>query len=412
VLVIIAFPSSTVEFFAPGFDNEKKDLAVKMLPIAIPAIILLSLSTITNITLNALKKFVVPASAELIFKGLIIAALILLYKQLGIYGIAIGVLAGALGKLLLHLILLRKHLSFKMKQGLQEKESLMQVWYLTWPLLLGVLFSQASGLIDNMFASFLREGSISALSYAKKVVELPVLFFPYIISIVIFPYFSQLAIEKNMDRLKMLFGSTIQVIAVIFIPLSIFIGLFSTEIIRVVFERGAFDQLSTQMTSLPLFIYSFGLLFFAIETILVILFFSMGDTKTPILVGILCVILNLGLTYSLIEKLGYIVIALAYVVQKFSKNIVLLFLLKKKVDYQIVEVLSFLKTIVFASLIFFAVNFYFKKYFFLDIDNKFILVLKTFSTFILSGIVYFVALKVLRFKLPMNALKPNIQSNS
>lgn len=343
-LIGIFFPKEVVGIFAPGFSGDKQLLAINMVRIGLPVIIFYAASTITNITLNGLKIFILPASGDLAFKVCIIISALLLYNYFGIYSLIIGLMIGAAAKLSIHFIILYDKLSFKFVSISHSSKN--KIWFLTWPLLIGASFSQISSLIDNMFASYLQEGSIAALSYAKKIVDLPVIIFPYILGIVVFPYFSQLAIEKNQKRLSYLFSESIRWIVIGFIPLSIFFIIYSSQIIEIIFQRGAFDVNSNLLTSKPLSIYSLGMLFFAIETILVIFYYANADTKTPIFVGIGCVILHVTLAYILIQYIGYIGIALAFVAQKTIKNIILLLLLKRKIQFKNSEPLLFLSRLI------------------------------------------------------------------
>lgn len=330
---IIAFfiPSCIINIFAPGFDGVKFMLSVKLVKIAISASIFLALSTLTNITLNGLKIFVLPASGELAFKGLIIVSMFFFYKEYGVLGAIIGIVIGSLGRLGVHLIKLYKRISFK--KITIDSHYKKKFWLLTWPLLIGVSFSQISGLVDNIFASYLQEGAIAALSYAKKVVELPVVIFPYVLSIVVFPYFTQLKAEKQSEKLAGLLASLLKWITVSFLPIAAFLFIFANSLIEIIFQRGAFNAQSTLLTSQPLMIYSLGLVFFAIETILVIFYYANADTKTPVFVGIGCVMLHVLLTWLFISYMGYIGIALAYVMQKVIKNLILLYHVKHKISY-------------------------------------------------------------------------------
>ncbi len=349
-VVAIFYPQGFSSIFAPGFEGERLSLTIQLIRIAIPAGIFLALSTLTSITLNGLKIFVLPASGELVFKGGIIICIVLFYKEHGIIGAGIGIVIGSIGRLVVHLTKLYKKISFQKTkiESIYKK----RIWQLTWPLLLGVSFSQLSGLVDNIFASYLQEGAIAALSYAKKVVELPVILFPYVISIVIFPYFTQLAIEKQNEKLKKLLGDALKWILIAFIPISVFFIAFSKPIIEIIFQRGAFDTGSTLLTSKPFLVYSTGLVFFAIETILVIFYYSKADTKTPIFVGIICVTINILLTWIFIQFMGYMGIALAYVIQKSIKNVILLYFLKRKIDINTSGLRNTILKILTASFIF------------------------------------------------------------
>ncbi|MBA0882496.1 murein biosynthesis integral membrane protein MurJ [Flavobacterium undicola] len=362
-IFVIFFSGSFLSIFAPGFGGNQYDLGKGLIRIGIPAAIFLALSTLTSIILNADKKFILPASGEIVFKGAIVLSMILLFGSYGIYGAIVGVVLGAIGRLVLHLSKLYKKISFKKVEVKPVYKK--HIWVLTWPLLLGVGFSQISTFIDNGFASYLQEGAIAALSYSKKVVELPVVMFPYILSIVVFPYFSQLAIEKNRDKLQRLFANCLKWILIVFIPITIFFLVYGYFIIEIIFQRGAFDANSTQLTAKPFLIYSVGLVFFAIETILVIYYYANADTKTPVFVGMGCVILNIILTWVFVNNIGYIGIAWAFVIQKMVKNFILLYLLKNRIDYCIKDVVSFViklcgATILFGFLMYFGKMFVFE----------------------------------------------------
>jgi putative peptidoglycan lipid II flippase len=329
-LVICFNPMATIHFLAPGLNSARSLLAAKMIRLAFPACIFLSLSALVSVALNALKQFIWPAAAELVFKTIIIIALLLCGRFWGIYAIIISILAAAVAKLIFQSAVLLKKYPYHTTPG--RPAGLKEIGKLSWPLLIGVSFAQVSGLVDNLFASYLPEGGISALSYAKKVVELPVLVFPYILSTVLFPYFSELAIGKQKQQLNGLFSKNLTIILLIFLPLSGFFFVFSREIVDLFFKRGAFNEYSTILTGGALTIYSPGMIFFAIETILVVFYFAQEDTKTPIFTGIACVVLNIGLTGFLIGRIGYLGVALALVVSKSIKVLVLLFLLRYKLQ--------------------------------------------------------------------------------
>jgi len=388
------FPHGVLAIFAPGFKGETLIIASQLIRIAIPAGIFLALSTLTSITLNGLKIFVLPASGELVFKASIIICMVLFYKEYGIVGAGIGIVIGSVGRLVAHLTKLYKKVSLRKVHV--ESTYKRQIWLLTWPLLLGVSFSQVIALVDNVYASFLQEGAISALSYAKKVVDLPVLLFPYVVSIVIFPYFTQLAVEKQNEKLNRLLGDALKWILIVFIPISVFFVAFSRPIIEIIFQRGAFDANSTLLTSSPFMIYSTGLVFFAIETILVIFYYSKADTRTPVFVGIGCVVINIILTWIFIQYMGYVGIALAFVLQKALKNTILLLLLKRRIDFRPSGIWSNLSKVLVASLLFLLMVLLGKYFFHAVIGNIIFKMAVLGVIFVLSGLVYMGALYILK----------------
>ena len=334
-LCLFLFPEAITRITLPGFSGERFMLAAKLLQVASPACVFLILSTLTYIALNAYKRFTIAAIGDLIFKFFIVLCIIILAHKVGIYAAIYGLIVGAIIKLTIHLTALWKNISWG--NTTLKKAHLNSIWILTWPLLIGILFSQISSLVDNIFASYLQEGSISALSYSKKIVELPIVIFPYALSVVVFPYFSKLYIEKNMMRLQQLLRETLKWIAIVFIPLAICLFFFSDIITQLVFQRGAFDAQSTILTAGSLAIYAIGMPTFAIETVLVIFYFSIADTKTPVFIGILCVIINIAITWVLVQSFAHLGIAWGLVISKTLKVIILLYLLRYKFKAKQIE---------------------------------------------------------------------------
>jgi murein biosynthesis integral membrane protein MurJ len=330
-LLIYIFPEKIIKLFASGFKGEQFVLATDLLRKMIVSCIFLSLSTLTSIILNARKYFVFPALGDLIFKLVIIVGLISIDPNQGISGIAIAVIIASLLKLVTHLVLLFNKVHFKKLNIIKATKH--QILGLSLPLLAGVVFSQLSGILDNNFASNLQEGAIASISYAKKVIELPIVVLPYVLSIVIFPYFSELSLNGEVEKLRAFLGKTLYFLILLFLPLTLYFFCNGFNIIELIFKRGAFDAQSVLLTYKPFLIYTLGLLFFAIETVVVVYYFSLGDTKTPVIVGIVCVCINIVLTWLFIKYIGYLGIPLAYVIQKVIKNLWLLIL--KRNDFKV-----------------------------------------------------------------------------
>jgi len=388
-ILIMIFPQNVIHLFAPGFNIENNSMASQLIKIAGPACVFLALSTLTYITLNAYKQFALAALGDLMQKAAILLIIVLLYPKFGIYAAAIGIFAGAIARLFTHLPLLIRKMTVRLKIQI-EKQPLMSVWHLTWPLLIGVLFSQLSSLVDNIFASYLPEGSISALSYSRKLVELPIVVLPYAISVVLFPFLSLYVIKNQTDKIKSTIFESIKWIVIIFIPLSIFFGIMSQHLVEIVFQRGAFDAMSTVLTAKPLTLYSIGMLFFALETVIVIFYFAFADTKTPIFTGIACSVLNILLTFILIKPLGYLGIALSLVVTKTIKVTVLSILLNKKVTLKLSNFFRFIFRLIPGILVFIIGIILMQQYFTNELPTKSILY-KFFILcigFSLSGILY------------------------
>ena len=348
LIIGLSFPGAFIELFAPGFEGKRKFLAIKIFKLAVPGI-LFSFTVCAYIYYPQWNKtiFFVPALGDLALKLGIVLTILLLYSEAGTNVLGWAILTGAISRLTVHLFSLWnkikvKWIEFKLPQLQQVKD-------LTLPLIIGVIFSQLSVLVDNAFASNMTTGSLSSLSYAKKIIDLPIIVVPYALGIVVFPFFSELASRGQKGLLFKLFSGTMTWIIMAFIPLAVLTSILASPIINVLLERGAFDATSTAMTSLPLSIFAVGLPAFAVETILVLLYFSMKDTKTPVYTGILFVCINILLTWAFIQYIDYLGIAWATVISKTMKTLVLLYLLKNKFEFDRRPTIRFLAKVFFAG---------------------------------------------------------------
>ena len=327
------FPESIIKLYSPGLSEENKEITRIFVLIAMPSCIFLSLSTLTGITLNALKQFWIPASGELALKILVIIALLGLYTTMGIYAAAIGLLIGSAIKLIVHLGFLWRY--WLIKRVDFSIKYIKSTWSMTWPLIIGVIFSQIHTIVDTAFASYSSEGSLSALSYAKKIIDFPILIFPYALSIVIFPYMSEYVISNNKEKMETLFAKILHILCIVFVPLAIIFFVNASEIVNIAFKRGSFTQSSVDITSLPLQFYSIGLVFFALEAIIVIFFFAHANTKTPIIIGMLCSIEAILLTIAFTRHFGFAGVALSLVVSKMTKTVILLVVARRYISFRL-----------------------------------------------------------------------------
>lgn len=323
------FSSPIIKILLPGFDQKNLNLASDLMQISSLSLVFLITSNLTFITLTIYDKFATASIGDLIFKLVLLISLILFTDHLGIYSFVCGIILGSFVKLFVHLLYLKRLYVKQNQECLFNMKYLKDFVMMSWPLFLGMLFSQISSYIDTMFASLLDSGSISALAYSKKIVDLPIVVIPYAIGIVYFPYFSKMYLSQFSINMKRKLYNILSVIFVLFIPISFIFFFFSDSIVKLLFQRGAFDSYSTILTAKPLSIYSLGIPAFAIETILVLYYFSKSDIKTPIFIGVCCVLINIVMTFVLMAYIGYLAIALSYVISKTTKVIILLILLKK-----------------------------------------------------------------------------------
>lgn len=166
-------------------------------------------------------------------------------------------------------------------------------------------------LVDRVFASFLGPGFISALAYASRAVTTVVRLFMVPMGRMLLPPLTRLAAREQYDRMRGLIEKLVIAVAFLLVPLVAFIVGFRTELLGMVFGRGAFDAAAVDATSEALLFYALGIIPFLVAPMLSAVFFALQDSATPLRIGMICVLANAGLDAILILGLGHGGIALA-----------------------------------------------------------------------------------------------------
>ncbi|KKL51342.1 hypothetical protein LCGC14_2296460, partial [marine sediment metagenome] len=171
---------------------------------------------------------------------------------------------------------------------------------------------------------------LSFLGYGKKIIDAILLIGPVAFVTVFFSHATHFASLEDYKTLTSMTRKAFRLLMYFSIPVTaILLGL-REPIIRILFEGGKFGTESTLGTSQAFMIYSCGLVTFSLESLIVHSFFALSDTKTPVKLGILCVILDIVLAVLFLKPYGYLGIASALVISKTVKVCILLFLLNRQ----------------------------------------------------------------------------------
>jgi putative peptidoglycan lipid II flippase len=185
--------------------------------------------------------------------------------------------------------------------------------------------------VDRSLASTLATGSISALNYSARLNSLVLAVFITAIATVLFPMLSNEAVKETYDGFKKLVRNGVNIVIMITIPTTIGMLVLIEPIVKLTFERGAFDSIATQMTSQALAFYTLGLLGMALRTFMERAFYSLQDTKTPMVNGFIAVGLNIILNFILIGPMGHRGLALATSISTTLTTTYLFYGLRKKI---------------------------------------------------------------------------------
>ena len=314
-ILVLLFAPIFILIFAPGFyfDPEYQETAIKTLRIMFPYLALISLVAFAGGIQNTHQKFSVPAFTPIVFNlCLIIAALIIApIYELPIYVLAWSVLLAGFLQLLIQIAPLLIIERLPIPKIDFKNSGVKKFFRLIFPAILAGGIIQINLLIDTIFASLLDEGSPTWLYISDRIIQFPMGVFAIAIGTILLPILSKIDINQNKEEfiLNIEKGKRF----VLFIGLPSLIGLFfcSEDLISTIFYRGEFDITDVQNSSYSLVAFSFGLPFFMLMKILTPAFFARKDTKTPMYVALIALILNASLNYILafILELGHVGIA-------------------------------------------------------------------------------------------------------
>jgi putative peptidoglycan lipid II flippase len=340
VLAAIFAPWVVHNILAPGFtDPVKFQLTVNLVRIQLAAPIIFGLSGLTMGILNSHQSFLWPALAPAMYSIGKILGVVLLVPSMGVYGLALGVVGGAL----MHgLIQLPSLLRLPMRKytptfGLRIPD-VREVARLMGPRLLGVAFVQLNFLVNYRLASSQPLGSVTAITVAFSLMMIPEAAIAQAIAIAALPTFSAQVAKGQLAEMRSSLAALLRAILLLAVPASLGLILLARPIIAFIFERGAFDPHSTQLVTWALIWYAAGLVGHSIVEIVSRAFYALHDTKTPVFVGVAAMSLNviLSILFSrLFVAVGWMPhggLALANSVATFMESFALLFFMRRRLS--------------------------------------------------------------------------------
>lgn len=313
ILGIVAFILSPVmiRIMAKGFEGEQFELAVRLNRIGLPIIIFLGFTYVFSGYLQSRQIFGPHAIMGIPYNFVFLIYLIFFTQKLDICTLMLVSVGASLTQVLIQIPAVR-YSGYRYSLNVDMRDPyLKKAMILVLPVLLGSAVRQINGIVDKTLASELVEGSISALTYAARINDLVIAVFVMAITTVIFPMLSQAFSQGDGLQLKRILNQGVNIILLVTVPATIGMILLAEPIIRIFFERNAFDTRATMMTSEALVFYSIGLVGSSLRLMLNKVFYSLQDTRTPMINGGMAVILNIVLNLFFIRSMGHSGLALA-----------------------------------------------------------------------------------------------------
>jgi putative peptidoglycan lipid II flippase len=328
---VLVFAPALVSALAPAFPPASHDLAVRLTRLLAISMVFLGLQGLITSVLNAHQRFVAPGLAPLTFNIAVCVVVLATAGRLGIDSLALAFVAGVICSILIQLPRLPwERLRYTPTIDVHD-EGTRRFGRLVGPLMLGTLILSSAGVINRIFASFLPEGSLAALDFALRTTG-PAYVIAPALATVLLPTLARQASLGQWDDFRARLTLGVRMHLLVAIPASAGFIILSEPIIRLLFQRGAFDERSTAMTAAALAWYSLGLTVYGLYYLLINTFYALQNTVIRIQAGLVLVATYVVGNVVLIGPMGANGIALSYGLAHTAACVLLLVRLAKRLD--------------------------------------------------------------------------------
>ncbi len=301
-LLILLFSSG---FSSGGESTDRFELAVDMLRYTFPYILFISLTALAGAVLNVHERFAVPAFTPVLLNVVLISAAVLLSTRLARpeMGLAIGVLVAGAVQLAFQVPFLSAIGRLPRPRWGWRDPGVQRVLNLMLPAIFGSSVAQLNLLVDRHIASYLDTGSISWLYFSDRLLEFPLGLFAVALATVILPRLSARYDADAPQAFSATLDWALRLTALIAVPAAIGLTLLAVPLIATLFQYREFDAHDTVMASYALTAYGLSLLGFVLVKVLAPGYFSRQDTRTPVRIGIIAMVVNIVLNGVLVVTL-------------------------------------------------------------------------------------------------------------
>jgi putative peptidoglycan lipid II flippase len=300
----MVFSPAVVQLFSGP--NVARDQAVDLNRIIFPYLFFVALAALAMGILNCFHVFGLPAATPVMLNIATIlfsVGIVWRYFKDPATSLAVGVLVGGVLQFLIQVpALVQRGMKFDFGISFSHP-AIRDVARLMLPRLFGIGIGQINLLIDTKFATAARmpPGSLAALYVADRVMELVLGGYAIAVATAILPMMSHQAAAKDYESLKKTLSFSVRIVAFITIPAALGLMVLREPIIRVLFQHGHFDVESTKLTARALLYYAIGLPALATVKLVVPAFYSTRDTKTPVIVASISLIINIVLNILFLQ---------------------------------------------------------------------------------------------------------------
>jgi putative peptidoglycan lipid II flippase len=306
----------TVHFWTPGHFPDRTILMLQLLRVMFPYMLLVCLAAAMMGMLNARGHFFIPAMGATMLNVVMITSVYWLAPKFGvglpkeeklpvqIFALAYGVLAAGVAQAAFQLpTLWRDGFRYRWVSPWRD-ETVRRVVRQMIPGTIGVAAFQINVAFVQLIALFVGTGIVSSYNGAVRLMELPQGIFGISLATYLLPTLAGLATDKNYPEFRATLRHGLSSLVFLNLLASALLVVLAEPIVRLLFERGEFTGASTVRVSYALICLAPGLVMFSTVNILARAFYALGDTKTPMKISLVCLVINLVAAASLLGPLG------------------------------------------------------------------------------------------------------------
>lgn len=333
VLIYIFAQPIIANFIAPGFSLEKQAQVIAVTRVILFGQVILVLGSFFIGILQSFQRFIIPSLSPVFYNLGIIIGIVFFSKSFGIIGVAWGVVLGAFLHAVIQIPLVWS-LGFKLRfppkflhPGVKEVMKLMSIRTL------GLAAEQINETVGVALATLASIGSVTYLTFAQHLQIVPIGLFGATLAQAALPFLSAEKARGKIEEFKITILTTLHQILFLTLPATAILIIIRIPVVRLVFGASQFNWTATVLTGATLAWLSVGLAAQAISLLLVRGFYALKDTKTPVIVSLIVVTVNIvfSVYFIMILKLEVWTIGLANSISAILSAILLLWNLHIKV---------------------------------------------------------------------------------
>ena len=368
VLIVQIFMPAFVSIIAPGFveNVEKMELAISLTRITFPFLLFVCLASFFSAILNSHNKFAAASAAPIIL-NIILIGVLLFSKLLGdnlVFYLSYGVSFAGFLQLVFLYKFVRKFYSLKLDFKIKTNSKIKVFFKKLLPSIFASGVTQINILVGTIIASF-QASAVSYLYYADRIYQINLAIAGIAIGVVVLPQLSKYIQTKKKSKIHLIQNKALELSLFLTLPASAALLIASEEIISALFGYGSFDQVSVLNSGKALYYFALGLPAFSLIKVFSSFFFANHDTKIPFYISLFSVLINIVISISYFNEIGFIIIPIATTISSWFNAILLFAFLKNRdlFSFNKIFLVRFVKIIVASLLMAILFNFlitYFK----------------------------------------------------